>query len=122
MLVRCLQHFKERSDHAVRLRLLDTFSSLRRTLRATGVSFHFEDLMPAERAIMATVPAAEANLFNAFLNERNMEMIVVRDFPDSPTALPEYSTELLQRFDDGMGNRAGLTGRIPTQMRPPNPH
>lgn len=120
VLVRCLQHFNERSEHAVRLRLVDTFSSLRRTLQATGVSFHFEDLMPTERAIMATVPAAEAKLFSAFLNERNMEMIVIRNLPDSSIPRPQYNTELLQSFDDGMSNGGGLSG-ISAPVSP-NPH
>lgn len=71
-LVVCEHHLKERSDHAVRLHLLDLFQKLRNTLRGSGVVFYFDRLSVEQRAIVVTVPAAELRLFEAFLAERQL--------------------------------------------------
>lgn len=78
VVVRCLTHFAERSEHAVRLRLIDTFNDLRTTLLPTGVRFQLDQLMLEERAILATVPFAELKLFRAFLSERGMDLAVIK--------------------------------------------
>lgn len=71
-LVVCDHHLKERSDHAVRLHLLDLFRNLKDRLRGSGVVFYFDRLSVEQRAIVVTVPAAELRLFEAFLTERNL--------------------------------------------------
>lgn len=73
-LVVCDHHLKERSDHAVRLHLLDLFRKLKDELRGSGVVFYFDRLSVDQRAIVVTVPAAEFRLFEAFLCERNLSL------------------------------------------------
>lgn len=73
-LVVCDHHIKERSDHAVRLHLLDLFRKLKDNLRGSGVVFYFDRLSVAQRAIVVTVPAAELRLFEAFLGERRLRL------------------------------------------------
>ncbi len=71
-LVVCEHHIKERSDHAVRLHLLDLFRTLRESLNGSGVVFYFDRLSIEQRAIVVTVPASEWRLLEAFLEERRL--------------------------------------------------
>ena len=73
-LVSCNHHFKERSDHAVRLRLVELFGELRDTLRGSGAVFHFDHLRIDARSIIVSLPAAELKLFAAFLKERQFSL------------------------------------------------
>ncbi|MEM8500427.1 MAG: hypothetical protein AAF542_20595 [Pseudomonadota bacterium] len=77
-LVVCDHHIKERSDHAVRLHLLDLFKNLKEKLRGSGVVFYFDRLLVEQRAIVVTLPAAEWRLFEAFLGERQLRLSPIK--------------------------------------------
>lgn len=88
-LVVCDHHLKERSDHAVRLHLLDLFRNLKDNLRGSGVVFYFDRLSVEQRAIVVTVPAAELRLFEAFLGERQLGL---RPIKKARSILPAKAT------------------------------
>ncbi len=77
-LVVCDHHLKERSDHAVRLHLLDLFRNLKEQLCGSGVVFYLDRLSVEQRAIVVTLPAAERRLFEAFLVERQLSLRLIK--------------------------------------------
>ncbi len=96
VLVRCQHHFSERSDHAIRLKLIDVFRKLQATLNHSGVRFRFDRLAPEKHGILATVPVAEMKLFQAFLHQRNMDMKVIK-LLSAPVRPSKVQTNLLSQ-------------------------
>ncbi len=109
-LVVCDYHLKERSDHAVRLHLLDLFRNLKEQLRGSGVVFYFDRMSVEQRAIVVSLPAAERRLFEAFLTERQLSLRLIKK---AQRILPTKtaSREIRYYADTPLAGHAGNSGR-----------